>query len=46
MKDEESPFFKTVRVQWWVPVKKCRNLDEQHLYENRWNDEWKCNFAI
>ncbi len=26
--DEESAFFKMVRVQWWVPMKKGKNLDE------------------
>ncbi len=26
--DEESAFFKMVRVQWWVLVKKGKNLDE------------------
>ncbi len=31
MKDEESVFFKMVRVQWWVHVKKGKNLDERHL---------------
>jgi hypothetical protein len=28
VKDEESAFFKMVRVQWWVPAKKGINLDE------------------
>ncbi len=28
MKDEENDFFKMVRVQWWVPMKKRTNLDE------------------
>jgi len=32
--DEESAFFKMVRVQWWVPMKKDKNLDERHLYED------------
>jgi hypothetical protein len=26
--DEDSAFFKMVRVQWWVPTKKGKNLDE------------------
>jgi hypothetical protein len=26
-------------------MKKNRNLDEQHLYEDCWNGKWKCNFA-
>ncbi len=45
VKDEENAFFKMVRVQWWVPVKKGRNLDERHLYEDCWNGKWKCNFV-
>jgi len=28
VKDEESAFFKMVKVQWWVLVKKGINLDE------------------
>jgi len=28
VKDEENTFLKMVRVQWWVPMKKARNLDE------------------
>jgi hypothetical protein len=34
IKDEESEYFKMVRIQWWVLVKKGSNLDEQHLYED------------
>jgi hypothetical protein len=34
VKDEESAFFKMVKVQCWVHVKKGRNLDERHLYED------------
>jgi len=45
IKDEDSEYFKMVRVQWWVLVKKGSNLDEQHLYENCWNGKWKCNLA-
>ncbi len=45
IKDEESEYFKMVRVQWWVPVKKGSNLDEHHMYENCWNGKWKCNLA-
>jgi len=26
-------------------MKKCKNLDERHLYEDCWNGKWKCNFA-
>ncbi len=26
-------------------MKKCSNLDEQHLYEDCWNGKWKCNLA-
>jgi hypothetical protein len=44
VKDEENENFKMVRVQWWVRVKKGKNLDEQHLYEDYWNGKWKCNF--
>ncbi len=43
--DEESAFFKMVKVQWWVPMKKGKNLDEQYLYEDYWNGKWKCNFS-
>jgi hypothetical protein len=42
IKDEKNKYFKMVRVQWWVPMKKKSNLDEQHLYENCWNGKWKC----
>jgi hypothetical protein len=28
IKDEETEYFKMVRVQWWVPLKKGSNLDE------------------
>jgi hypothetical protein len=28
VKNEESAFFKMVKVQWWVLVKKGKNLDE------------------
>jgi hypothetical protein len=28
VKDEESEYFKMVRVQWWVPMKKGLKLDE------------------
>ncbi len=45
IKDEDNEYFKMVRVQWWVLVKKGSNLDEQHLYENCWNGKWKCNLA-
>jgi hypothetical protein len=34
VKDEESAFFKMVKVQWWVIVKKGVNMDERHLYED------------
>jgi hypothetical protein len=37
VKDEKSEYFKMVRVQWWVPMKKISNLDERHLYEDCWN---------
>jgi hypothetical protein len=30
VKDEENEYFKMVWVQWWVPMKKGSNLDEQH----------------
>jgi hypothetical protein len=45
IKDEESEYFKMVKVQLWVLVKKGSNLDEQHLYEDCWNGKWKCNLA-
>ncbi len=28
VKDEENEYFKMVRVQWWVPMKKLSKLDE------------------
>jgi hypothetical protein len=34
VKDNQNENFKMVRVQWWVPVKKGSNLDEQCLYED------------
>jgi len=37
IKDEKSEYFKIVKVQWWVHVKKRSNLDERHLYEDCWN---------
>jgi len=45
IKDEESGYFKMVKVQWWVPMKIGSNLDEWHLYENCSNAKWKCNLA-
>jgi hypothetical protein len=45
VKDVENTFFKMVKVQWWVPMKKGRNLDGRHLYEDSWNNKWKCHFA-
>ncbi len=45
IKDEENEYFKMVRVQWWVHVKKRWNLDEWHLYEDYWNGKWKCNLV-
>jgi hypothetical protein len=34
VKDEEIAFFKMVKVQWGVLMKKGVNLDEWHLYED------------
>jgi hypothetical protein len=34
IKDEDSEYFKMVKVQWWVPMKIGSNLDEWHLYED------------
>jgi len=34
IKDEDSEYFKMVKVQWWVIVKEGSNLDERHLYED------------
>jgi hypothetical protein len=28
VKDDQNEFFKMVRVQWWVPMKKWSNLNE------------------
>jgi hypothetical protein len=43
IKDNDIEYFKVVRVQWWVLVKKRSNIDEQHLYEDCWNGKWKRN---
>jgi hypothetical protein len=43
IKDENSEYFKMVKVQWWVFVNKGSDLDEQHPYEDCWNGKWKCN---
>jgi len=43
VKDKDTEYFKMVKVQWWVPMKKGSKLDERHLYENCWNGKWKCN---
>ncbi len=40
VKDDPNEFSK-----WWVLVKKESNLDEQCLYEDCWNDKWKCDLA-
>ncbi len=45
IKDENSEYFKMVKVQWWVPVKKRSNFNEWHLYEDYQNGKWKCNLA-
>ncbi len=45
IEDENNEYFKMVKVQWWVPMKKRSNLDERHLYEGCWNGKWKCNLA-
>jgi len=45
IKNEENKYFKMVRIQWWVLVKKGSNLDEQHLYEDCWRGKWKCNLV-
>ncbi len=45
IKNEENEYFKMVRIQWWVLVKKGSNLDEQHLYEDCWSGKWKCNLV-
>jgi hypothetical protein len=39
VKVDQNENFKMVRVQWWVPVKKMSNLDEQHFHEDCWNDK-------
>ncbi len=41
VKDDQNEFFKMVRVL----VKKGSNLNEQHLYEDCWNNKWKCNLV-
>ncbi len=45
IKDEENEYFKMVRVQWWLPMKKRSNLDEQHMYEDFHNGKRKCNLV-
>ncbi len=45
IKDKKNEYFKMVRVQWWVPMKKRSNLDERHMYKNCWNGKWKCNLV-
>jgi len=45
IKNEESEYFKMVRVQSWVLVKKESNLDVKHMYEDCCNGKWKCNLA-
>jgi hypothetical protein len=40
IKNEENEYFKMMRIQWWVPMKKRSNLDE-----DCWNGKWKCNLA-
>ncbi len=45
IKGENNEYFKMVKVQWWVFVKKGSNLDERYLYEDCWNGKWKCNLA-
>jgi len=42
VKGEQTEFFKMVTVQWWVPMKRGSNLDEQHLCEDC---KWKCNLT-
>jgi hypothetical protein len=34
VKDDQNYLFKMVKVQWWVPMKKRSNANEQHLYKN------------
>jgi hypothetical protein len=34
LKDDHNEFFKMVRVQWWVPMKKKSKLDERHFYKD------------
>jgi hypothetical protein len=41
----QSEFFKIMKVQWRVLMKKGSNLDERLLYEDCWNGKWKCNLA-
>jgi hypothetical protein len=45
IKNEETEYFKMVKIQWWVIVKKGSNLDERHFYEDCWNGKWKCNLT-
>jgi len=45
IKDDQNEFFKMVKVQWWVSMKKESNSDERHLYEDCWKGKWKCNLA-
>jgi hypothetical protein len=34
VEDDQNEFFKMVRVQWWVPMKKESNSYERHLYKD------------
>ncbi len=42
VKDQENVNYKKVYVQWWVPMRKGANNDEE-LYHNCWLNKWKCN---
>jgi hypothetical protein len=41
---QENENYGQFYVQWWVPMKKGTNNDEE-LYHNCWLSKWKCNHA-
>ncbi len=42
LRDQENEDYKKVYIQWWVPMRKGANNDEE-LYHNCWLNKWKCN---
>jgi len=44
VRNQENDNYRKVYVQWWVPMRKGANNDEE-LYHNCWLSKWKCNHA-